>query len=180
MLVSTLFQSPHAARSSTVDANAYRAARHNVLLMGSLPASTADFCLSRCPMRVGFAMLRCWSAGSSTCQSFGEEEEAKSLGSTRSACGSIAIFASTLIGVLGVTCVGHRAGGVWSSRTGIAPSWGRNYKAPARVHVQGQYLLLVDDIAHCVVHGDTIGILLTAILGVLFFIFIFAAVNMKG
>ena len=112
--------------------------------------------------------------------SFGEEE-AKSLGINTKQVRLVVIFASTLIVACSVAVSGI-VGWVGLVIPHLARAVvGPNYKAllPASMFIGASYLLLVDDLARLASSTEIpIGIL-TAILGVPFFVFIFRH-NMKG
>lgn len=179
ILVSTLFQSCTSLVKFMADANDKLPAI-TFWLMGSFSRiDQSDFWMILAPMAAGFVllMLERWKLN---VLSFGEEE-AKSLGINTKRVRLIVIFASTLI----VSCSVAVSGIVgWAglviphlARAVVGP----NYKVllPASMLIGASYLLLVDDVARLVSSTEIpIGIL-TAILGVPFFIFIFRH-NMKG
>lgn len=179
MLVSTLFQSCTSLVKFMADANDKLPAI-TFWLMGSFSRiDQADFWMILLPMVLGFAMLLLerWKLN---VLSFGEEE-AKSLGINTKRVRLIVIFASTLIVACSVAVSGI-VGWVGLVIPHLARAIvGPNYKVllPASMFIGAGYLLLVDDIARLVSSTEIpIGIL-TAILGVPFFIFIFKH-NMKG
>ncbi|RDB63405.1 ABC transporter permease [Gordonibacter sp. 28C] len=179
MLVSTLFQSCTSLVKFMADANDKLPAI-TFWLMGSFSRiDQADFWMILLPMVLGFVMLilERWKLN---VLSFGEEE-AKSLGINTKRVRLIVIFASTLIVACSVAVSGI-VGWVGLVIPHLARAIvGPNYKVllPASMFIGASYLLLVDDIARLVSSTEIpIGIL-TAILGVPFFIFIFRH-NMKG
>lgn len=179
MLVTTLFQSGTSIIKLVADSDDKLPAI-TYWLMGSFHGiDQRDLALVILPMLIGFVILlsQSWKLN---VLSFGEEE-ARSMGIRTGRVRLIVIFASTLI----VSCAVSVSGVIgWVGL--VIPHLARaivgpNYKKllPASVFVGAVYLLLVDDIARNVTVTEIpIGIL-TAILGVPFFVFIFKR-NMKG
>ena len=179
MLVSTLFQSGMSIVKFSADANDKLPAI-TFWLMGSFNRiDQADLAMIAAPMLVGFAVLlsQSWKLN---VLSFGEEE-ARSMGINTRRVRLVVIAASTMI----VSCTVAVAGIVgWVGL--VIPHLARaivgpNYKKllPASIVIGAAYLLLVDDLARNLMAIEIpIGIL-TAVLGVPFFIFIFRH-NMKG
>ena len=179
ILVSTLFQSGMSMVKFLADADD-KLPTITFWLMGSFAnVSAGDFLVSLLPMLIGFAILmsQSWKLN---VLSFGDEE-ARAMGVKTRSTRLLVIFASTLItsasvavaGIVG--CIGlvipHLA------RAIVGP----NYKVllPCSMVVGAVYLLLVDNIARLAMTVEVpIGIL-TAILGVPFFVVIFKH-NMKG
>ena len=179
MLVSTLFQSCTSLIKFMADANDKLPAI-TFWLMGSFSRiDQADFWMILLPMVFGFVLLLLerWKLN---VLSFGEEE-AKSLGINTKRVRLLVIFASTLIVACSVAVAGI-VGWVGLVIPHLARAIvGPNYKVllPASMFIGASYLLLVDNLARLVSSTEIpIGIL-TAILGVPFFIFIFRH-NMKG
>lgn len=179
MLISTLFQSCTSLIKFMADANDKLPAI-TFWLMGSFSRiDQTDFWMILAPMILGFVLLLMerWKLN---VLSFGEEE-AKSLGINTRRVRLIVIFASTLIVACSVAVSGI-VGWVGLVIPHLARAIvGPNYKVllPASMFIGASYLLLVDDLARLVSSIEIpIGIL-TAILGVPFFIFIFRH-NMKG
>lgn len=179
MLISTLFQSCTSLIKFMADANDKLPAI-TFWLMGSFSRiDQTDFWMILVPMVLGFVLLLMerWKLN---VLSFGEEE-AKSLGINTRRVRLIVIFASTLIVACSVAVSGI-VGWVGLVIPHLARAIvGPNYKVllPASMFIGASYLLLVDDLARLVSSIEIpIGIL-TAILGVPFFIFIFRH-NMKG
>lgn len=179
MLVSTLFQSGMSMVKFAADAND-KLPTITFWLMGSFSRiSKHDLAIVVLPMLIGFAILfsQSWKLN---VLSFGEEE-ARSMGVNTGRVRLLVIFASTLV----VSCTVAVAGIVgWVGL--VIPHLARalvgpNYKRllPTSVLIGSAYLLLVDDIARNLTAVEIpIGIL-TAILGVPFFVLIFRR-NMKG
>lgn len=179
MLVSTLFQSFTSLIKFMADANDKLPAI-TFWLMGSFSRiDQNDLLIILAPMVIGFVllMLERWKLN---VLSFGEEE-AKSLGVNTQRVRTIVIFAATLIVACSVAVSGI-VGWVGLVIPHLARSIvGPNYKVllPTSMLVGAGYLLLVDNISRLVSSTEIpIGIL-TAIIGVPFFIFIFRR-NMKG
>ena len=179
MLVTTLFQSFTSLVKFMADANDKLPAI-TFWLMGSFSRiNQADLAVIVAPMLAGFVllMLERWKLN---VLSFGEEE-ARSLGVNTGRVRLIVIFASTLIVACSVAVAGI-VGWVGLVIPHLARSIvGPNYKVllPCSMVVGAVYLLLVDNIARLAMTVEVpIGIL-TAILGVPFFVVIFKH-NMKG
>lgn len=179
ILVSTLFQACTSLVKFMADANDKLPAI-TFWLMGSFARiDQNDFWMILLPMAAGFVllMLERWKLN---VLSFGEEE-AKSLGINTKQVRLVVIFASTLIVACSVAVSGI-VGWVGLVIPHLARAVvGPNYKAllPASMFIGASYLLLVDDLARLASSTEIpIGIL-TAILGVPFFVFIFRH-NMKG
>ena len=179
MLVSTLFQSGMSIVKFAADAND-KLPTITFWLMGSFSRiSKHDLAVVALPMLIGFAILlaQSWKLN---VLSFGEEE-ARSMGINTGRVRLLVILASTLV----VSCTVAVAGIVgWVGL--VIPHLARalvgpNYKRllPTSILIGSAYLLAVDDIARNLTAVEIpIGIL-TAILGVPFFVFIFRR-NMKG
>ncbi len=179
MLVSTLFQSGTSLIKFMADANDKLPAI-TFWLMGSFSRiDQNDFLMIVLPMVLGFSLLLMerWKLN---VLSFGEEE-AKSLGINTRRVRTVVIFAATLIVACSVAVSGI-VGWVGLVIPHLARAIvGPNYKVllPASMFIGAGYLLLVDNVARLISSTEIpIGIL-TAILGVPFFIFIFRH-NMKG
>lgn len=179
MLVSTLFQSGMSIVKFAADANE-KLPTITFWLMGSFSRiGRDDLAIVALPMLIGFAILlsQSWKLN---VLSFGEEE-ARSMGINTKRVRLLVIFASTLV----VSCTVAVAGVVgWVGL--VIPHLARaivgpNYKRllPTSIIIGAAYLLAVDDLARNLTMVEIpIGIL-TAILGVPFFIVIFRR-NMKG
>ena len=172
MLVTTLFQ-------SFTDANDKLPAI-TFWLMGSFSRiDQVDLAMIVAPMAIGFGLLLLerWKLN---VLSFGEEE-ARSLGVNTARVRLIVIFASTLIVACSVAVAGI-VGWVGLVIPHLARSIvGPNYKVllPTSMFIGAGYLLIVDDLCRLMASTEVpIGIL-TAIIGVPFFIFIFRR-NIKG
>ncbi len=179
ILVSTLFQSGTSIVKLLADADDKLPAI-TFWLMGSFAGITRrDFWLVIGPMLLGFAllMLQRWKLN---VMSFGDEE-ARALGVDTGRTRLVVIFASTLItassvsiaGVIGYVglVVPHLA------RVVVGP----NYRVllPASMAIGAVFLLVVDNISRLMFATEIpIGIL-TSIVGVPFFIFIYRK-NLKG
>lgn len=179
MLVTTLFQSFTSLVKFMADANDKLPAI-TFWLMGSFSRiNQADLAVIVAPMLAGFVllMLERWKLN---VLSFGEEE-ARSLGVNTGRVRLIVIFASTLIVACSVAVAGI-VGWVGLVIPHLARSIvGPNYKVllPTSMFIGAGYLLIVDDLCRLMVSTEIpIGIL-TAIIGVPFFIFIFRH-NIKG
>ena len=179
MLVTTLFQSFTSLVKFMADANDKLPAI-TFWLMGSFSRiNQADLAVIVAPMLAGFAllMLERWKLN---VLSFGEEE-ARSLGVNTGRVRLIVIFASTLIVACSVAVAGI-VGWVGLVIPHLARSIvGPNYKVllPTSMFIGAGYLLIVDDLCRLMASTEIpIGIL-TAIIGVPFFIFIFRH-NIKG
>ncbi len=179
MLVTTLFQSGTSIVKLVADSDDKLPAI-TYWLMGSFHSiDQRDLALVALPMLIGFVLLlsQSWKLN---VLSFGEEE-ARSMGVRTGRVRLIVIFATTLV----VSCAVSVSGVIgWVGL--VIPHLARaivgpNYKRllPASLFIGAIYLLLVDDIArNLTVTEIPIGIL-TAILGVPFFVFIFRH-NMRG
>lgn len=179
MLVTTLFQSFTSLVKFMADANDKLPAI-TFWLMGSFSRiNQADLAVIVAPMLAGFVllMLERWKLN---VLSFGEEE-ARSLGVNTGRVRLIVIFASTLIVACSVAVAGI-VGWVGLVIPHLARSIvGPNYKVllPTSMFIGAGYLLIVDDLCRLMASTEIpIGIL-TAIVGVPFFIFIFRH-NIKG
>lgn len=173
MLVSTLFQSGVSLVKYLADGDD-RLPVITFWLMGSFSSvDKRDFSVIVLPMLAGFALLllQGWKLN---VLSFGDEE-ARSLGINTRRTRLIVIFCSTLL----VSCSVAIAGIVgWVglviphlARAVVGP----NYRVllPASILLGAGCLLLIDDLARCLSNVETpIGIL-TSIIGVPFFVFIF-------
>lgn len=179
MLVTTLFQSFTSLVKFMADANDKLPAI-TFWLMGSFSRiNQADLAVIVAPMLAGFVllMLERWKLN---VLSFGEEE-ARSLGVNTGRVRLIVIFASTLIVACSVAVAGI-VGWVGLVIPHLARSIvGPNYKVllPTSMFIGAGYLLIVDNLCRLMASTEIpIGIL-TAIIGVPFFIFIFRH-NIKG
>lgn len=179
MLVTTLFQSFTSLVKFMADANDKLPAI-TFWLMGSFSRiNQTDLAVIVAPMLAGFTllMLERWKLN---VLSFGEEE-ARSLGVNTGRVRLIVIFASTLIVACSVAVAGI-VGWVGLVIPHLARSIvGPNYKVllPTSMLIGAGYLLIVDDLCRLMASTEIpIGIL-TAIIGVPFFIFIFRH-NIKG
>lgn len=179
ILVSTLFQSGMSMVKFLADADD-KLPTITFWLMGSFASVNFDDLL-KClpPMLVGFAILlsQAWKLN---VLSFGDEE-ARAMGVRTRRTRLLVIFASTLITSASVAVAGI-VGWIGLVIPHLARAIvGPNYKVllPTAMFVGAVYLLLVDDIARLAMTVEVpIGIL-TAILGVPFFVVIFKH-NMKG
>ena len=179
MLVTTLFQSFTSLVKFMADANDKLPAI-TFWLMGSFSRiNQTDLAVIVAPMLAGFVLLRLerWKLN---VLSFGEEE-ARSLGVNTGRVRLLVIFASTLIVACSVAVAGI-VGWVGLVIPHLARSIvGPNYKVllPTSMFIGAGYLLIVDDLCRLMASTEIpIGIL-TAIIGVPFFIFIFRH-NIKG
>ena len=179
MLVTTLFQSFTSLVKFMADANDKLPAI-TFWLMGSFSRiDQVDLAMIVIPMILGFVLLLLerWKLN---VLSFGEEE-ARSLGINTARVRGIVIFASTLIVACSVAVAGV-VGWVGLVIPHLARSIvGPNYKVllPTSMFIGAGYLLVVDDLCRLISSTEVpIGIL-TAIIGVPFFIFIFRH-NIKG
>ena len=178
MLVSTLFQAFVSLIKFMADAND-KLPSITYWLMGSFSRTSNEDLLIFWPMLIGFVvlLLERWKLN---VMSFGEKE-AKSLGVNVPRVRLIVITASTLLVGCSVAVSGI-VGWVGLVIPHLARAIvGPNYKAllPASMLIGAAYLLVVDDFCRMVASVDLpIGIL-TAIIGVPFFIFIFKR-NTKG
>lgn len=179
ILISTLFSSATAAIKYLADAND-KLPEITFWLMGSLSSVNQRDVLSiLLPMLIGFVMLFAvrWRIN---VLAFGEEE-ARSLGINTRSLRLIVIIGSTLLSAAAVSICGMIG---WIGL--VIPHLGRaitgpNYRTllPATAVLGATYLLLVDDLARCLGSVEVPLGILTAILGVPFFIFIFKN-NMGG
>lgn len=179
ILVSTLFQSGMSMIKFMADAND-KLPTITFWLMGSFAAVDIDDLLRCCiPMLLGFVLLlsQSWKLN---VLSFGDEE-ARSLGINTARTRLLVILGATLITSVSVAVAGV-VGWVGLVIPHLARAVvGPNYRVllPVSMLVGAVYLLLVDNIARLVAPVEIpIGIL-TAIIGVPFFVFIFKR-NMKG
>lgn len=179
ILVSTLFQSGMSMVKFLADADD-KLPTITFWLMGSFAnVDAADFWMCLVPMLIGFAILmsQSWKLN---VLSFGDEE-ARAMGIKTGRTRLLVIFASTLITSASVAVAGI-VGWIGLVIPHLARAIvGPNYKVllPCSMVVGAVYLLLVDNIARLAMTVEVpIGIL-TAILGVPFFVVIFKH-NMKG
>lgn len=179
ILVSTLFQSGMSMVKFLADADD-KLPTITFWLMGSFAnVNAGDFLVSLLPMLIGFAILmsQSWKLN---VLSFGDEE-ARAMGVKTRSTRLLVIFASTLITSASVAVAGI-VGWIGLVIPHLAHAIvGPNYKVllPCSMVVGAVYLLLVDNIARLAMTVEVpIGIL-TAILGVPFFVVIFKH-NMKG
>lgn len=179
ILVSTLFQSGMSMVKFLADADD-KLPTITFWLMGSFAnVNAGDFLVSLLPMLIGFVILmsQSWKLN---VLSFGDEE-ARAMGVKTRSTRLLAIFASTLITSASVAVAGI-VGWIGLVIPHLARAIvGPNYKVllPCSMVVGAVYLLLVDNIARLAMTVEVpIGIL-TAILGVPFFVVIFKH-NMKG
>ena len=179
ILVSTLFQSGTSLIKFMADAND-KLPTITFWLMGSFAAiDTQDLLMCLLPMAIGFTILvsQSWKLN---VLSFGDEE-ARAMGVNTRSVRLLVIFAATLITATSVSVAGI-VGWIGLVIPHLARAIvGPNYKVllPTAMFIGATYLLLVDDIARLVSTVEIpIGIL-TAILGVPFFVIIFRH-NMKG
>lgn len=179
ILVSTLFQSGVSLLKFLADSNDKLPEITFWLMGGFSRVDQNDLLAIIVPMAAGFGvlMLERWKLNA---LSFGEEE-ARSLGIDVSRVRLVVIFASTLIVSVSVAVSGV-VGWVGLVIPHLARAIvGPNYRAliPASMFIGASYLLLVDDLCRMLLSLEIpIGIL-TAIIGVPFFIVIFKH-NMKG
>ena len=179
ILISTLFQSGVSLVKFMADSNDKLPELTFWLMGGFSRVDQYDVFAITIPMLAGFAilMLERWKLNA---LSFGEEE-AKSLGINVTRVRVVVIFASTLIVSISVAVSGV-VGWVGLVIPHLARALvGPNYRAliPASMVIGAIYLLLVDDVCRMLLSLEIpIGIL-TAIIGVPFFIVIFKH-NMKG
>lgn len=179
ILVSTLFQSGMSMVKFLADADD-KLPTITFWLMGSFAnVNAGDFLVSLLPMLIGFAILmsQSWKLN---VLSFGDEE-ACAMGVKTRSTRLLVIFASTLITSASVAVAGI-VGWIGLVIPHLARAIvGPNYKVllPCSMVLGAVYLLLVDNIARLAMTVEVpIGIL-TAILGVPFFVVIFKH-NMKG
>ena len=179
ILVGTLFQSGTSIIKLVADADDKLPAI-TFWLMGSFAGITlVDFAVILLPMLIGFALLMSqrWKLN---VLSFGEEE-ARSLGINTGRTRLIVIFAATLLASCSVAVAGIIG---WIGL--VVPHLARaivgpNYRLllPTTLAVGAVFLLLVDDVARMAYSTEIPIGLLTSILGVPFFIFIYRK-NMRG
>ncbi len=179
ILVSTLFESGTSLVKLVADAQDQLPAI-TFWLMGSFSsANNSELAVAVLPMLAGFAILimQGWKLN---VLSFGDEE-ARALGVNTKRTRLIVIFASTLLTSVSVAVAGI-VGWIGLVIPHLARAIvGPNYRVllPTSMFVGAVYLLLVDNLSRLL---STIEIpigILTAIIGVPFFIFIFRR-NMKG
>ena len=179
ILVSTLFQSGVSLLKFMADSNDKLPELTFWLMGGFSRVDQADLSAIIIPMFAGFAilLLERWKLNA---LSFGEEE-AKSLGINTRRVRLIVIFAATLIVSVSVAVSGV-VGWVGLVIPHLARAIvGPNYRMliPASMLIGASYLLIVDDLCRMLLSLEIpIGIL-TAIIGVPFFLIIFKH-NMKG
>ncbi|MGI6218151.1 MAG: FecCD family ABC transporter permease [Coriobacteriales bacterium] len=179
ILVSSLFQAGTSLLKLVADAN-NQLPELTFWLMGSFnDVNVGDLLLILAPMAIGFALLftQSWKLN---VLSFGDEE-ARSMGINTKVTRLIVILASTLVSSITVSVAGI-IGWVGLVIPHLARAIvGPNYKVllPVSTLIGAGFLVIVDDFARCMFPAEIpIGIL-TAILGVPFFIFIFKR-NMSG
>ncbi len=179
ILVSTLFQAGTSIVKLCADVND-KLPSITYWLMGSFSsASQADLAVAIVPMLAGFAILlsQRWNLN---VLSLGDEE-ARALGINTKRTRLIVIIAATLLASVSVAVSGV-IGWVGLIIPHLARALvGANYRflLPASLALGSTYLLLVDDVARCLLATEIpIGIL-TAVLGVPFFAIIFHY-NSKG
>ena len=179
ILVSTLFQSGVSLLKFMADSNDKLPELTFWLMGGFSRVDQGDLFAILIPMAAGFAilMLERWKLN---VLSFGEEE-AKSLGINTKRVRLIVIFAATLIVSVSVSVSGV-VGWVGLVIPHLARAVvGPNYRLliPASMVIGASYLLIVDNLCRMLLSLEIpIGIL-TAIIGVPFFLIIFKH-NMKG
>lgn len=179
ILTSTLFQSVMSAIKLLADAND-KLPEITYWLMGSFSkADQVDVLPFLIPMFLGFALLLV-NARKLNALSFGDEE-ARALGVNTKATRLWVILGATLVTSVSVAVAGI-VGWIGLVVPHLARSIvGPNYKAllPTSLLVGAVFLLLVDDISRLMMAVEIpIGIL-TSILGIPFFVFIFKK-NMRG
>ncbi len=178
MLVSTLFQSGMSFVKLVADTDSKLPAI-TYWLMGSFNSVTGkDFWLAIIPMLVGFVLMlsQAWKLN---VMSFGDDE-ARSMGVNTRKARLIVILGATLVSSTSVAVAGIIG---WVGL--VIPHFARaivgpNYKVllPTCVGLGAAYLLVIDDIARMAFGGVEIPIgILTAILGVPFFLVIFRRSN---
>lgn len=179
ILVSTLFQSGMSMVKFLADADD-KLPTITFWLMGSFAnVNAGDFLVCLAPILIGFVILmsQSWKLN---VLSFGDEE-ARAMGIKTGRTRLLVIFASTLVTSASVAVAGI-VGWIGLVIPHLARAIvGPNYKVllPTSMVVGAVYLLLVDNIARLAMTVEVpIGIL-TAILGVPFFVVIFKH-NMKG
>ena len=179
ILVGTLFQSGTSIVKLVADSDD-KLPQITFWLMGSFAGVTlADFLIVAAPMLVGFALLMSqrWKL---KVLSFGEEE-ARSLGINTARTRLVVIFGATLLASCSVAVAGIIG---WIGL--VVPHLARaivgpNYRLllPTTLAVGSVFLLVVDDAARMLYATEIPIGLLTSILGVPFFIFIYRK-NMRG
>ncbi len=179
ILVGTLFQSGTSIIKLVADSDD-KLPQITFWLMGSFAGVTlADLLVVLIPMLAGFALLMSqrWKLN---VLSFGEEE-ARSLGINTSRTRLIVIFAATLLASCSVAVAGIIG---WIGL--VVPHLARaivgpNYRLllPTTLAVGAVFLLVVDDFARMLYSTEIPIGLLTSVLGVPFFIFIYGK-NMRG
>lgn len=178
MLVSTLFQSGMSFVKLVADTDSKLPAI-TYWLMGSFNSVTGkDFWVALVPMLIGFALMlsQSWKLN---VMSFGDDE-ARAMGVNTRKARLIVILGATLVSSTSVAVAGIIG---WVGL--VIPHFARaivgpNYKVllPTCVGLGAAYLLLIDDIARMAFGGVEIPIgILTAILGVPFFLVIFRRSN---
>lgn len=179
ILVSTLFQAGTSIVKLCADVND-KLPSITYWLMGSFAGATqTDLALAVAPMLAGFALLlsQRWNLN---VLSLGDEE-ARALGINTKRVRLVVIVAATLLASVSVAVAGV-IGWVGLIIPHLARALvGADYKflLPASLVLGSSYLLLVDDVARCLLATEIpIGIL-TAVLGVPFFAVIFHF-NSKG
>lgn len=179
ILVSTLFQSGMSVVKFLADADD-KLPTITFWLMGSFAnVNRGDLWMCVIPMGLGFAALL-FESWKLNVLSFGDEE-ARAMGVNTRRTRLIVICASTLVTSASVAVAGI-VGWIGLVIPHLARAVvGPNYKVllPTSIFIGAVFLLLVDDIARCAMTVEVpIGIL-TAILGVPFFVVIFKH-NMRG
>lgn len=179
ILVGTLFQSGTSIIKLVADADD-KLPQITFWLMGSFAGvELKDLAIVMAPMLIGFALLMSqrWKLN---VLSFGEEE-AKSLGINTARTRLIVIFGATLLASCSVAVAGI-IGWIGLVVPHLARALvGPNYRLllPCTLAVGAIFLLLVDDVARMLYSTEIPIGLLTSILGVPFFIFIYRK-NMRG
>lgn len=179
MLVSTLFQSGTSLVKFVADAQD-QLPTITFWLMGSFNRASNSYLLAALvPMVCGFIvlLLQSWKLN---VLSFGDEE-ARSMGINTKRVRLIVILASTLLTSASVAVAGI-VGWIGLVVPHLARAIvGPNYKVllPTSMFVGASYLLIIDDIARNIASIEIPLGILTSLLGVPFFIFIFKR-NMKG
>ena len=179
ILVSSLFQSGSSIIKLVADADD-KLPSITFWLMGSFAGITiSDLLLALLPMAIGFVLIlsQRWKLN---VLSFGEEE-AKSLGINTASTRFIVILGATLITSCSVSVAGVIG---WIGL--VVPHLARavvgpNYKGliPATMLIGSVFLLVVDNFCRLLFAAEIPIGLLTSILGIPFFVFIYAK-NMKG
>ncbi len=179
ILISSLFSAATSAIKYLADAND-KLPEITFWLMGSLSSiNMRDVVSILAPMIIGFVLLFLFRWRLNVL-AFGEEE-AKSLGVNTKRLRLIIIVAGTLLSAAAVSISGMIG---WIGL--VIPHLGRaivgpDYRIlmPVTAVLGGTYLLLVDDLARCLGSVEVPLGILTAILGIPFFVIIFKQ-NMKG